>query len=186
MGYTDCSLTGLMNKYPISKPLHRRANTFWDGLQRNIESLPTFTWNPKSKMEKELHQLIGSLEFRSYTGDNDQLLFLQLKGMGLPPDYLEFMEVTNGGVGLIGENQVYTDFWKVSDIMSINPVYDDEFCRSVIVIGSDGGGTCDGYYFLEKVFFAADEYEMRFDKITRCGPAFIDLVRFIASYNYYL
>jgi hypothetical protein len=135
-------------------------------------------------MEKDLNELTSTLKLKLFTDSEDERLLSKLEAKGLPADYLEFMAAANGALGLIGEKENYADFWNVQNVIKINPVYDDDFSRACVVIGSNGSGTYYGYYPIEKVFFAADEFEMSADEITRCGSAFIDLVGYIASYNY--
>jgi hypothetical protein len=69
-------------------------------------------------------------------------------------------------------------------VVGRNPYYEEEFARNAVIIGSNGSGTLYGYYLLEQVYFASDVFELTAEEVTRCGPGFLDLVRYIAALNY--
>ncbi len=58
----------------------------------------------------------------------------------LPSDYVDFLEIGNGGDGFIGES-TYLILWKLQDILRFNIAYEvHEYAPGLILIGSDGSG----------------------------------------------
>src|SRR5437870_4273516 len=69
---------------------------------------------------------------------NKMALALNFK---LPKDYLEFMEISNGGEGFIGENS-YLSLWKIENLVDWNGKYDvDTYAPGYFIFASNGGGT---------------------------------------------
>jgi hypothetical protein len=57
----------------------------------------------------------------------------------LPNDYIEFLLVSNGGEGFLGEN--YVRLWKAEELRQNNLNYAvAEFAPQLFLFGSDGGG----------------------------------------------
>ncbi|MBM7662807.1 hypothetical protein JOC85_003618 [Bacillus mesophilus] len=64
-----------------------------------------------------------------------------------PQDFVDFMLLTNGGEGTIGEDS-YLRLWKIEELIESNERYAvEEFAPGLIIIGSDGGDTAYGYDF---------------------------------------
>jgi hypothetical protein len=62
----------------------------------------------------------------------------------LPVDFCEFLQVSNGGEGAIGES--YLMLWTVEELGEYNEAYQvDEYAPGLLLFGSDGGG--EGYAF---------------------------------------
>ncbi|HEY1735859.1 MAG TPA: SMI1/KNR4 family protein [Methylovirgula sp.] len=56
----------------------------------------------------------------------------------LPPDYVRFLQQTNGGQGFIG--RIYLVLWRVENLVDSNASYNvDEFAPGLVIFGSDGG-----------------------------------------------
>jgi hypothetical protein len=65
--------------------------------------------------------------------------------MRLPVDYREFLKITNGGEGFIGEN-AYVMFWGVDELVSMNKAYEvDTYVPGFLLFGSNGGGEAFGF-----------------------------------------
>ena len=132
-------------------------------------------------MNTELSKLLEVMDFRAFK-DDDYEKILEVRSKDLPADYLDFISTYNGAVGFLGEHRIFTNFWTVEEILMFNPYYkEDEFSQSVTLIGSNGSGTNLGYYPKEKLFFYTDQFMMNDREITRCGPTFLDLVRYLSS-----
>ena len=57
----------------------------------------------------------------------------------LPPDYVQFLEQTNGGEGFVGAN--YLRAWPVEDLIQYNKDYHvEERVPGLFLFGSSGGG----------------------------------------------
>ncbi len=58
---------------------------------------------------------------------------------GFPAEYVGFLQQSNGGEGIIGEN--YLILWKAEEIGPLNHAYEvAEYAPELILIGSNGGG----------------------------------------------
>lgn len=65
-------------------------------------------------------------------------------GLSLPADFREFLQVSNGGEGSIGEN--YVMLWSTEELGEYNGAYQvNEYAPGLLIFGSDGGG--EGYAF---------------------------------------
>ncbi len=65
-------------------------------------------------------------------------------GTEFPPEYSEFLRVTDGGEGFLGEN-AYVSLWAVDDLVRLNSSYKvKEFAPGLIIIGSDGANEAYG------------------------------------------
>jgi hypothetical protein len=63
----------------------------------------------------------------------------------LPVEYLEFLKVTNGGEGFVGENE-YAIFWGVEELASLNRSYEvQDYAPGFLIFGSNGGGEAYGF-----------------------------------------
>lgn len=129
-------------------------------------------------MSTELDELLAGLKPRQAV-EHEKLA--QLREKGLPEDYLSFMEKQNGGFGRIGEKRNYLDLWAADDVLKLNPYYEEDFARRVMCIGSTGGGTLYGYDPINKKFFDAHEFAFSEAEAHVCGPAFLDLIRYLAN-----
>lgn len=100
----------------------------------------------------------GEFEFNPpYTGED----IIEINGVKLPQNYIDFMKEHNGGEGDIGES------WLVLYPMEELQKYNDdseisEYLPNHIIIGGDGGEelygiTTDGKYFNVPSMFEKDE-----------------------------
>lgn len=65
-------------------------------------------------------------------------------GRDLPADYLEFMQITNGGEGFVGGE--YLMLWELKDLAPFNREYEAEkYLPDVMLFGSNGGGEAYGF-----------------------------------------
>lgn len=57
----------------------------------------------------------------------------------LPSDFRDFLMLTNGGEGMIGEN--YLMLWNADELAEYNESYQvNEYAPGLLLFGSDGGG----------------------------------------------
>lgn len=62
-------------------------------------------------------------------------------GLEFPKSYVDFLLITNGAEGSIGEEN-YLVLWSVNEIVELNNEYAvKEFTPQLTYFGSDGGGT---------------------------------------------
>jgi hypothetical protein len=60
-------------------------------------------------------------------------------GSSLPGDYASFLEICNGGEGMLGRH--YLMLWKVDEIAHLNEAYQvSEYAPGLLFFGSNGGG----------------------------------------------
>jgi len=66
-------------------------------------------------------------------------------GEMLPRDYVAFLNISNGGEGLVGESQ-YVILWRVQELAKMNRAYEvEQYAPGLLVFGSDGGGEAYGF-----------------------------------------
>ncbi|MCH5347918.1 MAG: SMI1/KNR4 family protein [Oscillospiraceae bacterium] len=108
----------------------------------------------------------GEFEFNApYTGED----IIEINGVKLPQNYIDFMKEHNGGEGDIGES------WLVLYPMEELQKYNDnseisEYLPNHIIIGGDGGEelygiTTDGKYFNVPSMFEEEEVTILCDDI---------------------
>jgi hypothetical protein len=91
-------------------------------------------------MNSRVKQLISGLSLRQGNAQNVIYAMASSLGINLPEDYIDFLLNSNGGEGVIGNS--YLALWAVEDIPSLNEAYAvNEFAPSLVIFGSDGGGT---------------------------------------------
>jgi hypothetical protein len=65
-------------------------------------------------------------------------------GLKLPNEYVEFLKLSDGGEGFIGEN--YIILWSCDELPQLNRSYKvEQFLPGFLIFGSDGGGEAYGY-----------------------------------------
>ena len=80
-------------------------------------------------------------------GATDELVVAAQKQLGtdLPEQFVQFLKVTNGPEGYIGEN-AYVMLWGVEDLASLNAAYEVQmYAPGLLIFGSDGGGEAYGF-----------------------------------------
>jgi len=84
-------------------------------------------------------------------------------GVSFPGSYREFLSLTNGGEGFIGQCS-YVIFWKLEELVQMNSAYQvDEYAPGLLLFGSNGGGeayafdlTAEGLPIVEVPFVGMD------------------------------
>jgi len=67
-------------------------------------------------------------------------LFERQLGVKLPPEYVEFLTITNGGEGFVGKS-AYVILWAIGELASMNQAYEVQtYVAGLLIFGSDGGG----------------------------------------------
>lgn len=102
-----------------------------------------------------------------------------------PKDYKEWMLVSNGCSGEIGEN-TFIQLWPISEIIKLNDLYQtSKFAPGLIFFGSDGGeeGFAFDYrtkpYSIIKIPFL----DMGSDKLKKvCGKTFLEFLKYLESH----
>ncbi|SRR5579885_960022 len=68
----------------------------------------------------------------------------QRLGVELPVDYVEFLKLTNGGEGFVGEE--YVIVWAVEELAEMQQSYQVvSFAPGLLIFGSNGGGEAFGF-----------------------------------------
>ena len=129
-------------------------------------------------MQAEIVEILSSLKFRLFSGDEEKKI---IQEKPLPADYLEFMSLHDGGTGFIGKNENYIDLWTAMNVNDLNPYLDNDFAKSILIIGSDGSGTLYGYDPASNNFFEADEYELTKNGIRERGSSFLEFMTYLAN-----
>ncbi len=91
-------------------------------------------------MDEKIQNMIKKLRFRPAVSDQAIIDFEKSSRLNLPYAYKEFLKITNGGEGWIGNNS-YVIFWMLEDLDKLNKSYaTNEFAPGLLLFGSNGGG----------------------------------------------
>jgi hypothetical protein len=127
-------------------------------------------------MNQEISNLFTKMELR--TINTNMSIVKENYIRQLPNDYIEFMFMHDGAVGLVGDS--YFDLWTLDNVIELNPYFPEEdFSKQVIIIGSNGSGSLFGYDLLDKTFFETDEFQMNREEIIRCGSTFLEFIKYL-------
>jgi hypothetical protein len=101
----------------------------------------------------------------------------------LPQDYIEWMNMSNGGSGYVGEDS-YLLLWPMEKIIPLNDSHQvSRFVPGLVLFGSDGGG--EGYAFDIRStpisFVQVPLIGMKVENIKYCGITFLEFLRTIES-----
>jgi hypothetical protein len=96
-------------------------------------------------MTSELESLLGEDFNGSNPATAEQIAAVERNlSKSLPHDFQKFLQLTNGGEGMIGEN--YVMLWSAEELGKYNDSYQvNEYAPGLLLFGSDGGG--EGYAF---------------------------------------
>ena len=62
----------------------------------------------------------------------------------LPPEYVSFLKLCDGGEGFIGGS--YVILWKIEELCSMKDAYEvEKYAPGLLIFGSDGGGEAYGF-----------------------------------------
>lgn len=93
----------------------------------------------------ELHGILNEQNLRPPATDQDIGDAETSLGLTLPADYVEFLKLSDGYAGFIGD-ATFLDMWPVSDLATRNREYGVEtYAPGLLAIGSDGGGEMYGF-----------------------------------------
>ncbi|GAB4191303.1 MAG: hypothetical protein Fur006_34300 [Coleofasciculaceae cyanobacterium] len=128
------------------------------------------------EITKELNKNQGASE-------NALNQFMMSSGIKLPEQYLEFMRISNGTEGFIGENS-YLILWPIEQIGELNEAYAvAEFAPGLLVFGSNGGDIA--YAFdtrSEKMQIVEVPFiGMNLDNVKLCGTTFNSFLDYLYS-----
>jgi len=97
------------------------------------------------KYMDDIPMLISNLRRRPPASDQDIAESERMLRATLPPDYIEFLKIANGGEGVIGETE-YVALWDVNELRHLNQMYEiEKNVPGLLVFGSDGGGEAYGF-----------------------------------------
>lgn len=90
-------------------------------------------------MKNEILRYLSNRDLRLPVTMNELDEVQKSLGINLPEQYANFMLLSNGYEGLIGNS--YVVIWKIEDLVGLNDGYAvKEFSPHLIIFGSDGGG----------------------------------------------
>ena len=93
----------------------------------------------EDKDKIDIKELIKTIEFNPAVNDEDIANFESESGLKLPKEYKDFMKLTNGGEGPIGDFS-YVQFWSLEELINLNEEYKvEELFPDTFIFGSDGG-----------------------------------------------
>ena len=93
----------------------------------------------------EISDFLTGLDRRS--GATDAMIEESQKRLSvkLPHQYVEFLKLTNGAEGFVGNNS-YAILWGIDELEHLNKGYKvQEYIPGLLMFGSDGGGEAYGF-----------------------------------------
>jgi|SRR5262249_7932906 len=101
----------------------------------------------------------------------------------LPTEYRQFLQVSDGGVGIVGPAG-YAMLWRVNDLLRFNKEYEvAEYAPGLLLFGSDGGG--EGFAFdlrvPEKPVVAVPFIGMNLADATQLAETFDGFLEYLAQ-----
>jgi hypothetical protein len=125
-----------------------------------------------------MKQLLEYFDHRSPANDESVAVSEQHLGVKLPPEYLKFLRLSNGGEGFIGKN-AYIMLWSVEELASMNLAYEvSSYAPGLLIFGSDGGGEAYGFdtrrnpWMIVKIPFVGMDWELA----RPVGNSFLDFL----------
>jgi hypothetical protein len=92
----------------------------------------------------EIAHLIEGLSKRAAATEAQVAAAEQFFAGKLPLDYIQFLQIANGGEGFIGEE--YVVLWGVEELVDLNRGYEvEQSAPGLLVFGSNGGGEAFGF-----------------------------------------
>lgn len=84
--------------------------------------------------------MLKQFNCNSPVGDRRITEFEDSMELKLPNKYIEFLKISNGGEGFIGDNS-YAILWAVEELLELNYEYKvKEYAPGLLLFGSNGGG----------------------------------------------
>lgn len=86
------------------------------------------------------------VSFKRRTGATDAQIADSERELGkkLPAEYVEFLKLSNGGAGFVGEH--YLILYHVEELAKMNKGYEvEQWAPGLLIFGSDGGGEAFGF-----------------------------------------
>ena len=91
-------------------------------------------------MDEKILKFIEGLELRPPATTDIIDKFEKKSDIKLPYSYKEFLQLSNGGEGFIGDNS-YVILWSIEELIEINESYEvNDYAPGIFLFGSDGGG----------------------------------------------
>ena len=92
-------------------------------------------------MDNRIKNIMKNMEFTTPATTEEINAAEKELGLEFPKSYVDFLLITNGAEGSIGEEN-YLVLWSVNEIVELNNEYAvKEFTPQLTYFGSDGGGT---------------------------------------------
>src|SRR2546422_544384 len=90
-------------------------------------------------MSPHFERLVSGLKMRAPATENAVSDFQRRSAVQLPQQYLDFLRVSNGAEGFIGNK--YVIFWPIEELLELNEAYQvDDYAPGLFLFGSSGGG----------------------------------------------
>lgn len=125
-------------------------------------------------MNSEIKKYIFEMELNAPTS---MQIFAEVEsqlGIKFPQDYVDFMLLSNGCEGIIGDS--YLRIWPIEDIIKMNQAYEvDEYVPGLIIFGTNGGG--EAFAFdkrTESIKYIMVPFMFDFDDVIELGDSLIN------------
>ncbi|EHQ07925.1 SMI1/KNR4 family protein [Leptonema illini] len=126
-------------------------------------------------------------DFRRNEGvDSERLDRLKLPKT-LPPDYIEFLKISNGGEGFVGAE--YMILYRGEDLMQTNAEYHvDENAPGIFLFGSNGGGEALAFDLRDenRIDYVLIPFMFDYNDIIVLGSSFSGFIKRVATQGYFV
>jgi len=133
----------------------------------------------------ELNKILKDFNCNPPVIANDIVVFQASNNITLPQEYVDFLKVSDGGEGFIGQNS-YVIFWKLNELMKLNDAYQvRNYADKLFLFGSNGGGEAFAFdtrqkpYTIVSVPFVGMDMEL----IETIGKTFWEFLEFLYDSN---
>jgi hypothetical protein len=130
-------------------------------------------------MNTRLQVLVSGFEHRDPADVRVLREIATSRGVGLPDDYVEFMEWSDGAAGDVGSR--WLECWSVSEIREATESPQSRY-EGVLLFAANGGNTIYGFDSLsESEIVEGDWIGLSRDELVRHGRSFTEFLERLAS-----
>jgi hypothetical protein len=92
----------------------------------------------------DMYKLLDGLNLQTAATDSSIVECEKQLGKSLPREYVEFLKMSNGGEGFLGNS--YVILWRIEDLFTLNRAYEvSKYIPGLLIFGSNGGGEAYGF-----------------------------------------
>ena len=132
-------------------------------------------------MDQRVIELTEALSKRSGASEASLNEFMAATGVHLPAQYLEYMKMSNGGEGYVGQSS-YLALFPIEKIMPINKAAaTEEFAPGLLIFANNGMGTSYAFDTRDSkmTIIEVDDMELSFEAAVPRGGTFVEFLEYL-------